>query len=146
MKIEANQVKNEINYNYWVYVLTCLVVIGLPAYFVNRDSMTQILDVYSIVSQIVIMFIFSSLGWLVGKRFHLNYIWICCLGSLGYMLLKLLKGVFEFMVFSSDLSDLESLVFPIIVFIFGTFVVSGVIIIISYPIQYLFFQSKSDLV
>lgn len=134
MEISEEKVQNRTKYNYWIYILTCLFVTGVPAYEMSRDSMSGERDIYSIIFQLILTFVFSSVAWIVGKKYHLNYVWVCTLGVAGDISIKVLMGILELLVFG----NLYFLGFLISAFITGILIFSIAILLISYPIQLLF--------
>lgn len=135
MKTTNKRASIEFKYSYWIYILTCLLVISIPVYIMSQDSLTGDLKIYNVASKLVQMFIFSSLAWIIGKRFCLNYIWVCALGGLGFILPQFLEGIFNILFRGKYLDEFSSPGFIIIGPIIGAFVIGCVILIISYPFQ-----------
>lgn len=127
-----------VKYSFWIYLLACIAVISYPIYVANTDSATQELNIYNIVFQTSLVFLSSLLAWHSGKRFHLNYLWICFLGTLGFVAPKTLNAVFAVLIFGNY--DLNFLGFAIFASFISILFVGVAIFVISYPLQIL--QSK----
>ena len=146
MEIAEEKVNGGKRFSYWIYILTCLIVTGVPAYEMSKDSYTGERDIYNIILQLVLTFIFSTLAWIIGKRRHLNYIWICTLGVAGNILIKVLGGVFHVLAYGGyNEGDLDFLGFLIFAFIGTTLIFTAAILLISYPIQLLFNKIEKKL-
>lgn len=142
MERTQDRIFSPITYKYWIYILTILTLTGFISYFSARQSDTGVLDTSIIIKNLIQIFITSSISWFVGKRYKLNYGWICILGAFGYALIRFLievfgplifRGLFEFMIFVEML--------PFI--FFSSFVFGGIFLIISYPIQYFYFKLRN---
>ena len=129
---------NAITYNYWIYVLTCLFVMRMAIKFGGRDPGTQ-WDVSSILFRLVVMFFFSTLGWFIGKKYHLHYSLVC---GLGILIMVLTTFVWEFcaMLFFHFTFHLDLIWVAIWASFASCLVAGGAIFIISYPFQFLYFK------
>lgn len=138
MKTFDEKAAGKIRFNYWIYLLTCLIVVGVPTYFMSRDSATQTFSISNMIFRLVQILAFSSLGWLIGKRYNLNYASICCLAFLGYSTIFIIS-VLE-VLFYDELSVgiLGEMGFLIVGGVFSSLMFALIVFIISYPLQLLF--------
>jgi hypothetical protein len=129
---------SKIRPNFWIYLLTCLIVIGVPIHFWSWDSATQTYNIYNIILGLVQMLVFSSLAWIIGKKYRLNYIWICILAFLGFCTLPAINFL-QFLSYNGfSANRLSGLVLGIILIIFSSLIFAFIAVIISYPFQLLF--------
>jgi hypothetical protein len=87
--MKSPEIKNTaMTYNFWIYLLTCLLVAAVMIKLAGRDSGAG-LDLGDIVFILVRMVFFAALAWFIGEKYRLNYLWVC-----GLSVLLLLLAIF----------------------------------------------------
>ncbi len=110
---------------------------SFPLYVASRDSATGEWDIFNIAYQLFFVILSSFLAWLIGKKFHLSYLWICLLGAAGCMVPKFLTGILK-----AFLYDLDSLATVIGLSLLGALVLGFTVFIFSYVLQYFWSKLK----
>ena len=146
MKSENEETMRGNNENYWVYLLTCLVVMAFPIFYSFRGSVAQVLDFEGIIVSFVKVIITGSFAWWIGKKYRLRYLWRCGLGSFLFFALILLPNLFYLLrtlMLDYDEIDLLVLWTLLISNFFVSLVFGGIIFGVSYPLQSFFFKLKT---
>jgi hypothetical protein len=140
IEIIEEKVNHKIKYNYWIYLLTGVAFFGCMRYLRSHVSETGDLEISKLIRTETVMIISSSIAWVIGKRYSLNYGWICCLAGLGYfVILPLIQAIFEGVSPIGIPIPLEI----ILLLFFGGLFLGGIMLVISYPFQYLYLKLRN---
>ncbi len=127
-------------WNYWLYILSGLFPLSILAYYTKIDSLTQEIDVFNIIFQLLLAIFCYSLSWIISKKYDIHYFWTCSIGSgmilfakiIGRTLISIKAGFF-----TEHISSLPQLLFLLMIaFLFQTIVM----ILISYFFHFIYFN------
>jgi len=152
METIEEKVTHKIKFNYWIYLLTGIALLGGIFYFTGRDSMTGAYDYSKLIITEAVIILSSLIAWAIGKRYSLNYVWVCGLAGLYYIVVTILIQFVPMMI-SIGLSNgifealyvIPRLFSTIPLFFFAVLVLGGLILVISFPFQYLYSKLRNQI-